>query len=280
MGFVTSQNQTAYEFRLSCREGVFDGPTFECAPEYLQANLVILPATLADEFDTFCRVNPKPCPLLEVAKPGCYELRKLARNVDLRTDLPKYRVFQNGVFIAECQDVLKWWRDDLVAFVLGCSICFERAMSESGLPLRHVEEHRNIPMFRTNIPCQSAGRFHGYTVVSMRPIPSARVDQAREISSRYPFAHGAPLHAGDPSVIGIDDLQSPDFGQSVTVRTDETPVFWACGVTPQSVILDSNIEFAITHSPGCMFVSDVKSDEFVWEHAEPGAPADANKPRR
>ena len=278
MGFVTSNNQTPYEFRLSCREGVHCGPTFECAPGYVQANLVMLPATLADEFETFCRLNPKPCPLLEVVKPGCFQLEKLARNVDLRTDLPKYRVFQNGEFIAEQQDVLNWWRDDLVSFLLGCSICFEQAMLEAGLPLRHVEQHQNIPVFRTNIPCQAAGRFQGHTVVSMRPIPSAKVDHAGAISSKYPFAHGAPIHVGDPSVIGIDDLQSPDFGESVTMRADETPVFWACGVTPQVAILESKIEFAITHSPGCMFVSDVKSDEFVWETAEPGAPADADPP--
>ncbi len=271
-------HRTPYELRLSCREGVFSGPTFESAPGILQANLVIVPTTFANDFEVFCRLNPKPCPLLEVTKPGGYELQKLAQDVDLRTDLPKYRVFQNGSFVAEPTDILSWWRDDLVAFLLGCSLSFEHAMLTSGLPVRHVEEHRNGPVYRTNIPCQTAGSFHGPTVVSMRPIPSGLVDRAIQLTEKYPFAHGAPLHVGDPSTIGIKDLQSPDFGEAVTIHADETPVFWACGVTPQVVLLESKTEFAITHSPGHMFVTDIRSDEFVWDRAERDAPADADKP--
>jgi uncharacterized protein YcsI (UPF0317 family) len=224
-----------------------------------------MPVYAADDFETFCRINPKPCPLLEVTEPGCYELQEFAQNTDLRTDLPKYRVFKNGVAVEEPQDILNWWRDDLVAFLLGCSFSFEQALLQAGFTLRHIEEQKNISMYRTSIPCKPAGNFHGETVVSMRPISSDRIQEAVEITSRYPFAHGAPLHTGDPSVIGIHDLQCPDFGDPVTIHPGEVPVFWACGVTPQAVIKESNIGFAITHSPGCMFVSDVRSDEFVWE---------------
>lgn len=254
------------DVRAHARAGLLTGPTCGLAPDFLQANLVILPEDVAGDFLDFCRRNPKPCPLLDVTEPGSWELKRVAPGSDVRTDVPRYRVYRSGTLTEEPTDILHLWRQDLVSFLLGCSFSFEAAMQRAGLPLRHLEQGCNVPMFRTNLPCAPAGVFRGPMVVSMRPLTPAQAIEAVLITSRYPQAHGAPVHFGDPGAIGITDLAHPDFGDSVNIRADEVPVFWACGVTPQVVVMEAQLEFAITHSPGCMFVSD--------QLAEPDASGD------
>jgi uncharacterized protein YcsI (UPF0317 family) len=244
------------DIRAQARSGLLVGPTCGLAPDYLQANLVIVPANLAFDFLRFCQRNPKPCPLLDVTEPGAWEPLHVAPGADVRMDVPRYRVFQQGVLVEEPSDIVRWWRDDLVAFLLGCSLSFEAAMQRAGLPVRHLEAGCNVPMYRTNLRCTPSGTFRGPLVVTMRPLTPAQAIEAVVITSRYPQAHGAPIHFGDPAAIGIADLTHPDFGDAVTVRTGEVPVFWACGVTPQAVLMEAKPEFAITHSPGCMFVTD------------------------
>jgi len=246
----------AAEVRARARAGVLTGPTCGLAPDYLQANLVIVPGSLASDFQGFCERNPKPCPILEVTEPGVWEPRLVAPGADLRTDVPRYRVYRHGVLVDEPSGIVEWWQDDFVAFLLGCSFSFEAAMQRAGLPVRHLEEGRNVPMYRTSIPCASAGVFAGPLVVTMRPMTPSQAIEAIVVSSHFPEAHGAPVHFGDPSAIGIADLSRPEFGDAVTVRPGEVPVFWACGVTPQAVVMAAKPEIAITHSPGCMFVTD------------------------
>ena len=251
----------ARDVRMRARSGELDGPTAGLAPGCLQANLVVVPQALAFDFLLFCHRNPRPCPLLEVLDVGSAEPRETAPGADLRSDIPRYRVFENGTLVDEPADVRRWWRDDLVSFLLGCSFSFEDAMEREGLPLRHVEERRTVPMYRTNIPCRPAGVFHGPLVVSMRPLTPTQAMRASEITARFPLAHGAPVHAGDPAAIGITAIERPDYGESVTVRPEEIPVFWACGVTPQAAIAHARPPFAITHAPGRMFVTDRRADE-------------------
>jgi len=242
--------------REACRSGVWHAPTSGLAAGFVQANLVMLPRDWAYDFLLFCQRNPKPCPLLEVLDAGNPVPRFTAREADLRTDLPGYRIWENGELIAEPQDVLNYWREDLVSFLIGCSFTFENALLEAGLPVRHIEQQRNVPMYRTNIACESAGRFHGSLVVSMRPMLPEQAIQATRICARFPRAHGVPIHFGDPSTIGISDIHQPDFGDAVEVRASEVPVFWACGVTPQVALASAKPPFAITHKPGYMFLTD------------------------
>lgn len=252
-----------YEIRQIIREGKHTGPTSGLAPGYIQTNLVILPSMFAKDFQIFCQKNPKPCPLLETTEPGVYELQKLALHVDIRTDLPKYRIYQKGQLLEEVTDIRRWWRNDLVSFFLGCSFSFEEALCKAHLPVRHIEEKKNVPMYISKIPCQPSEFFRGNMVVSMRPFKPDQIQRVREVTSPYSFSHGEPVHAGDPVDIGIDYLENPDFGEAVTLYPDEIPVFWACGVTSQLAILNSGIELAITHSPGCMFISDIQSQEWL-----------------
>jgi uncharacterized protein YcsI (UPF0317 family) len=249
--------------RAAARAGRLSGPTCGLAPGFLQANLVVVPGAHADDFRRFCELNPRPCPLLEETAPGATGLVRLGRGVDLRTDLPRYRVFGEGRVTGEPPDLLAVWRDDLVSFLLGCSFSFEEAMLQAGLPVRHIEEGRNVPMYRTNVACREAGPFSGPLVVSMRPLAPEDVPRARELCARFLFVHGEPVHAGDPGAIGIGDLGRPDFGEAVSVRPGEVPVFWACGVTPQEALGSAGLELAITHSPGCMLVSDVPAREMI-----------------
>lgn len=228
------------------------------ASGYVQANLVVVPRSLAFDFLLFCHRNPKPCPLLDVTEPGSAEPRYAAPGGDLRTDLPRYRVYEHGKLVDEPAMLHDWWRDDLVAFLLGCSFTFENALVEAGLPVRHLEAGCNVPMFRTNISCRPAGIFHGPTVVSMRPMTPREALAAARVCVRFPRAHGSPIHFGDPAAIGIRDLNRPDFGDPVEVRAGEVPVFWACGVTPQAVAMEVRPPLLITHAPGHMFVTDLR----------------------
>jgi uncharacterized protein YcsI (UPF0317 family) len=229
----------------------------------VQANLVILPKEWAYDFLVFAQRNPKPCPILDVTEPGDPEPKLTAPGADLRTDLPKYRIWKEGQLVAEPEDIRDYWREDLVAFLLGCSFSFEGALLEAGVPVRHMELGLNVPMYKTNIPCVPAGRLSGPLVVSMRPIPHALIPKAVLCTGRFPAVHGAPVHIGDPAAIGIADVGKPDFGQAVPIHEGEAPVFWACGVTPQAALMASRPPFAITHSPGHMFLCTPKDSDYA-----------------
>ena len=253
----------AEEVRLRIRAGSHTGHTGGMAPGYVQGNLVILPAELAAAFAAYCQRNPKPCPLLATSETGDPRLPSLARDLDIRTDVPRYRVFRDGRLVDEPTDIGDLWRDDLVSFVLGCSFSFEQALSENGLELRHVSLGCNVPMYRTNVDTVPAGPFRGKLVVSMRPFRPADAIRAIQITSRFPLLHGAPVHLGDAAAIGIADLDRPDFGDRVPVNPDEMPVFWACGVTPQVAIEQARPGLCITHAPGCMVVTDLMNARFA-----------------
>ena len=248
--------RTPADVRAQARSGEWNGLTAGLAPGHVQANLAILPRDLAFDFLLFCQRNPKPCPLLEVLEPGSYEPKSTAPGADLRTDLPAYRVYRQGQMVGEEGDIRSLWRDDLVPFLLGCSFTFERALLSAGIPLRYVDEGKNVSMFITNIDTAPAGAFSGPMVVTMRPIPQRQIVRAVQVTSRFPSVHGAPVHIGDPEAIGIRDLTQPDFGDPTEVREGEVPVFWACGVTPQAVALRCKPPLMVTHSPGHMFVTD------------------------
>jgi uncharacterized protein YcsI (UPF0317 family) len=247
--------------RLRARRGELTGATPGLALGYVQANLVVVPRDLAFDFLLFCHRNPKPCPLLDVTEPGSAEPKLVAPGADLRTDVPCYRVYRDGELVEEPRDLSKWWRDDLVGFLLGCSFTFENALLQAGVPLRHLEGGCNVPMYRTNIACRPAGVFRGPMVVSMRPLTPAQAVKAVEVCARFPRAHGVPVHFGDPEAIGIRDISKPDFGDPVEVRPGEVPVFWACGVTPQAVAMEVRPPLLITHKPGHMFVTDLRDTE-------------------
>jgi len=251
--------KSARELRAQIRSGTVSGHTSGLAPNRVQGNLVVLPAEYAQDFLLFCQRNPKPCPLLGVSGPGETGFSNLGEDIDIRHDLTRYRVWQHGEIVEEPSDVAHVWRDDLVSFVIGCSFSFEFALLEANIGLRHIEQGRNVAMFRTNLSTTSAGRFHGPLVVSMRPLRAADAIRAIQITSRFPSVHGAPVHIGDPRLIGIHDLSRPDYGDAVEVRDDELPVFWACGVTPQAVVQAARIPFSITHAPGAMLITDLSN---------------------
>ncbi|RDW20004.1 putative hydro-lyase [Oceanobacillus arenosus] len=254
---------TAKDVRDSIRTGEWTKPTAGLAPGYTQANLVILPKKYAYDFLLFCIRNPKTCPLIEVTDVGSPEPKGTAQGADLRTDIPKYRIFRDGELVDEVTDITEYWQDDLVSFLIGCSFTFEKPLLDNGIPIRYIEEGRNVSMYSTNIPCASAGVFSGPMVVSMRPMTPAEAIRATQITSRFPSVHGAPVHIGDPAAIGIKDINKPDFGDAVTIRGGEVPVFWGCGVTPQAAVMASKPEFVITHAPGHMFITDVRDEHYA-----------------
>lgn len=255
--------RTGLDVRLACRTGGMTGHTSGSAPGFVQANLAVLPGDLADDFLRFCQRNPKPCPVLAVSEPGSPHLPELGLDLDLRTDLPLYRVWRDGELVDEPTDVTGHWRDDLVAFAIGCSFTFEEALLADGIPLRHIGCGANVAMYRTSIETRPAGPFQGPMVVSMRPMKASDAIRAVQITSRYPAVHGAPVHLGAPHLLGIQDVRTPDYGDPVAVAEDEVPVFWACGVTPQAVIARARPSFAITHAPGCMLVTDRRNHEYA-----------------
>jgi uncharacterized protein YcsI (UPF0317 family) len=229
----------------------------------VQANLAILPRDLAFDFLLFCQRNPKPCPLLEVVEAGQVEPGLTTPGGDIRSDVPGYRIYENGEFTAEVDSLVPHWRDDLVSFLLGCSFSFETAMTDAGIPLRHQEMGSNVSMYITNVATNPAGQFSGPMVVSMRPIKRDQIVRAVQVTSRFPATHGAPVHIGDPAAIGIKDIAAPDFGDAVKIYPGEEPVFWACGVTPQAVALNCKPSLMMTHAPGMMFITDQRDAEYA-----------------
>lgn len=252
---------TARELREACRQGSFAAHTTGEAPGFVQANLVILPGQYADDFHQFCASNAAPCPLLECTDPGDWEPRRLAPGADVRSDLPKYHIWREGSMVEECQDVRHLWDGQMRAFLLGCSFTWEDVLAAAQLCPRHIEEGRNVPMYNTSIPLKGAGPFQGQMVVSMRPYKVQDSDKVAEITGRYPAAHGQPVQVGQPSVIGVQDIAQPDYGQAVSVRDGEVPIFWACGVTPQNALRNAKLPLVITHAPGHMFVADITNDQ-------------------
>jgi uncharacterized protein YcsI (UPF0317 family) len=254
---------TPAQVRAAARAGAWTSHTSGLAERHVQGNVVILPRADADDFLRYCQRNPKPCPLLAVGEPGDPTLASLGADIDIRSDLPRYRVWRDGQVVDEPTDIGALWRDDFVTFVLGCSFSFEQALLDEGLRLRHVDEGRNVAMYRTHIATEPAGPFGGPLVVTMRPLGAAAAIRAVQITSRFPAVHGAPVHLGDPALIGIADLARPDYGDAVAVRGDEIPVFWACGVTPQAALENARVPLAITHAPGCMLVTDRLNHELA-----------------
>jgi len=246
---------TPAEARQRYREGLV-APTTGWAAGFTQANMVMLPQDWAFDMLLFGQRNPQPVPLLDVTDPGATASR-LAPGADLRTDVPRYRVWRDGELVAEPTDVSDLWRDDMVTFLIGCSFSFETALMSAGVPIRHIDQGRNVSMYRTNLDCRPAGRLSGPLVVSMRPIPAVQVVTAVQVTERMPEVHGAPVHVGAPEALGITDLAAPDYGDPVRIEDGDVPVFWACGVTPQAALMESRPPFAITHAPGHMFVTDV-----------------------
>ncbi len=257
------QGASPRELRLLMRRGEWQAPTSGLAPGFAQANLVVVQQPVAYDFLLFCQRNPKPCPVIDVTDPGDPEPLLAAPGADLRTDLPRYRVYRHGRLEAEETEITRYWRSNLVAFLLGCSFTFEGAMQRAGIPVRHMEDGRNVPMYVTNLPCRPAGELHGPMVVSMRPLLPHDVPRATLVTGRYPRAHGAPVHAGDPAGIGVQDLSRPEFGDAPRILPGEVPVFWACGVTPQAVAMAARIDLMITHAPGHMFVTDLLDEDLA-----------------
>lgn len=261
--FSPEDSRNAQQVRRLIRQGVWYSHTSGLASDHVQGNVVILPEAQATDFLRYCQRNPKPCPLLAVSEPGQAQLPSLGADIDICTDLPRYRVWRDGAVVDEPTDISALWRDDLVTFVLGCSFSFEQALLEAGLPLRHIEQGKNVAMYRSNIQTERAGIFHGPMVVSMRPMTAAAAIRAVQVTSRFPNVHGAPVHLGDPTAIGITDLAAPDYGDAVAVMDDEIPVFWACGVTPQAALVQARPAFCITHAPGAMLITDLLNQQLA-----------------
>lgn len=249
------------EVRTYIKEEKITGPTAGMCPGYAQANLVVLPKEYAYDFLLFTQRNPKSCPVLEVSEAGDRFLHKIAKEADIAADIPKYRIYENGVMTGEYTNVEKFWREDLVSFLIGCSFSFESELLDAGIEVRHITMGCNVPMYITNVECEPAGIFHGKMVVSMRPIPYDQIVKAVTVSGQMPRVHGTPIHIGDPSVIGIKDIYKQDFGDAVPIKEGEVPVFWCCGVTPQSVVMSVKPSFCITHAPGHMLITDIKNVE-------------------
>lgn len=241
--------------RFRFRNEEWTGTTSGLCEKYVQTNLVTLPKEYAFDFLLFCIRNPKPCPLVEVLEAG-QTVPEIA-DADVRTDLPRYRIYRNGEFSEEVLNLTDIWQDDFVTFLIGCSFTFETALVEGGIPMLHQEQEKVVPMYKTNIPLEKAGVFEGEMVVSMRAIPNNLMDEALEISERFGQAHGSPVHAGHPENIGIPNLRKPDYGDPVDFDpASSTPVFWACGVTPQNAALQAKPPIMITHAPGHMLITD------------------------
>lgn len=259
---ITHRDMTAiadpHEARRHIRSGTYTGPTSGIAPEYVQGNVCILPRSMATDFAAFCQRNPRPCPIIGMGAPGDPIMSDLG-DIDIRTDVPRYRVFRDGKAVGEPADIKDLWSDDLVAFVLGCSFSFELPMLQEGIPIQHIARNTTVPMYRTSIPCVPAGPFKGTMVCSMRPLKPADAIRAIQITSRFPAVHGAPVHIGFPEAIGVKDLMKPEFGDPPVIEEGELPVFWGCGVTPQVAVEAARPPICITHAPGAMLLTDKRN---------------------
>ena len=262
---MDTRNMTPAQVRALIREGKFTGHTSGMCPGYAQANLAVLPRELAYDFLLFTQRNPKPCPILEVSDVGSRDLPFIAPGCDIARDIPRYRIYEHGELTGEYEDVSAFWREDLVSFLIGCSFSFESELIDAGIEIRHNTMGRNVPMYITNIETVPAGIFHGPMTVSMRPIPYEQIVKAVTVSGAMPQVHGTPIHIGDPAAIGIKDIDHPDFGDPVEIHDGEVPVFWACGVTPQSVLMSVKPDFVITHAPGHMLITDVKNVDLKYK---------------
>ncbi|AXN41088.1 putative hydro-lyase [Peribacillus butanolivorans] len=258
---INLSQATPAELRAMIRNNELIKPTAGMANGYAQANLAILKKEHAFDFLLFCQRNPKSCPLLDVTEVGSPIPKFAAQSGDIRTDIPKYRIYKYGELVEEVTDISDYWEDDMVGFLIGCSFTFEHALLNNDISIRHIEEDCNVPMYKTNISCVEAGIFHGKMVASMRPIPQKDVVRAAQVTSRFPAVHGGPIHIGDPEAIGVSNIQQPDFGDAVTIREGEVPVFWACGVTPQSIAMETKPAIMITHAPGHMFITDIRDEK-------------------
>jgi uncharacterized protein YcsI (UPF0317 family) len=257
------KNSTLAEVRAEIRAGRYTAHTAGLGRGSLQANLVIMPEEFAFDFMRYCQRNPKPCPITGVSDTGNPMMFTMGNDIDIRTDVPAYNIYRNGQLDLSVTSISEIWRDDFVVFTLGCSFTFEHALLNAGINLWHIDNDRTVPMFRSNIETTQAGPFSGKMVVSMRSVCEERVDEVIQISRRFPLAHGAPVHVGDPGTIGITDLSSPDWGDPAPVGANEVPVFWACGVTPQVAIKAAQLPICITHKPGCMLITDIAEDAEV-----------------
>lgn len=253
------ENNHPKKIRSEIREGRWGKTTAGLCPDYIQANLVILPKDLAFDFMIFCYKNPKPCPIIDITEIGSPVPKLAAPDADLRFDVPKYRIFKNGELIEEVDNIERYWQDDFVSFLIGCSLTFEQVLVKNDIPIRHIEDKKALSAYITNIECNSSFYFHGPMVVTMRPILYSKVVRSVQITTNYPLVHGAPVHIGNPKLIGIKDINKPDFGESTRIENGEVPVFWACGVTPQVVAMESKPRIMITHAPGYMFLTDLKN---------------------
>jgi uncharacterized protein YcsI (UPF0317 family) len=255
---ASAELSTGQLVRLAVRAGRFNGSTAGVAAGYVQANVTIMPAAYAQDFRAFCEANPKPCPVLAVGEPGSPFFPTLGQDIDFRTDVPRYLVFEHGVEVAQVSNLMSLWSGDLVAFALGCSYSFDHILVAAGVPVRHASRHSNVAVWRTTIQTTPVGPFHGPLVVSMRPIRQRDLKRALRITESLPTVHGAPIHWGSAAPLGITDLSRPDYGDPTPLEHEELPVFWGCGVTAQVAVEHARIPFAITHSPGCMLVTDLK----------------------
>ncbi len=260
---IDTESLTPAQTRQLFRRNGLVRTTAGLCPGFAQCNLIILPDDVAGDFAGFAEKNPLACPVLEMTSPGQRQLKRIARDSDVARDFPKYRIYENGVLTGEPLDVSHLWRDDLVSFMIGCSFSFEDALLKAGIPVRHIEQNCNVPMYITDIDCVPNGMFSGKMVVSMRPMTPLQAELAAEITSRMPRVHGAPVHIGDGRAIGVNDVMRPDFGDAVTVKPGEACVFWPCGVTPQSVVMNARPPFAITHAPGHMFICDIENESLI-----------------
>ncbi|MFC2078009.1 putative hydro-lyase [Candidatus Bipolaricaulota bacterium] len=258
MGIDRQPRSSAEKARALIRSGEWTRPTASLAPGFVQANLVILPEPLADDFEAFCRLNQEALPILERTKPGSPVPEKAAPTADLRTDLPRYRLYRDGALIEEATDIVTLWHNDSVAFLIGCSFTFDSFLQENGISVRHLELGSNVPMYKTNRTTKPVGPFAGPLVVSMRPIRRIDVDRVAEITRGLPFAHGAPIQIGSPGELGIPDIDMPDYGAALPIEPGKIPVFWPCGVTAQAAAVHSKIPRMITHAPGHMFITDCR----------------------
>jgi len=249
------------KFRESVRKGEFKGQTSGSVPGFVQANFVALPREHAYEFLTFCLKNPAPCPLLAVTEPGSTAVEAVAAGADISRDIPRYVIHRDGKPREQLYDVAEYWNKDMVGFLLGCSFSWEDKLASVQLTPKNAQLGVNVSMYNTNIPNHQSGPFKGNMVVSMRPYKPEDIERVAKITEAFPGAHGGPVHWGDPKEIGIDDISSPNYGDAVPIEPEEIPVFWACGVTPQSALRSAELPIAITHAPGHMFITDIKDEE-------------------